>query len=77
MTWKVFGGKHAELYWALLRARLARDNIDLTTEKLALYFRLHLHRGIASLYASHRKKSLPELLALAPRSDSRTPATSD
>ena len=58
MTWKVFAGKYSEIYWALLRARLHRDQIPLTEENLALYFRLHLHRGIGALSASHRKKTL-------------------
>lgn len=65
MTWKVFGGRYAEIYWALLRARLRRDEIPLTEENLAQHFRLHLHRGIGSLYASHRKKRLTALLSLA------------
>jgi DNA sulfur modification protein DndE len=49
MTWHVFAGEHAELYWALLRARCLRDGLLLDDETLAMQFRLHLHRGIGYL----------------------------
>lgn len=51
MSWKVFGGQHADIYWALLSARAKDDHInDLNT-----VFRLHLHRGISYLVSSNKK----------------------
>lgn len=69
MTWKVFGGKFSDLYWALLRSRVARDGGALVDDNLALQLRLHLHRGIEALSLELRKKGLQELL--------ETPATND
>lgn len=54
MSWKVFGGRHQELYLALLKERCLRDQLGTDEEVLASQFRLHLHRGIAYL-ASDRK----------------------
>lgn len=70
MTWKVFGGEHAELFSALLRARLERDGIEPTDDAMALQFRLHLHRGIGYLFADKKMadirgffRRIPELRA--------------
>ena len=49
MSWKVFGGRHQELYLALLKERCLRDQLGTDEEVLASQFRLHLHRGIAYL----------------------------
>ena len=54
MSWKVFGGRHQELYMALLKERCLRDQLGTDEEVIASQFRLHLHRGIAYL-ASDRK----------------------
>lgn len=54
MSWKVFGGRHQELYMALLKERCLRDGFGVEDEALAVQFRLHLHRGIAYL-ASDRQ----------------------
>lgn len=54
MSWKVFGGRHQELYLALLKERCLRDQLGTDEEVLASQFRLHLHRGVAYL-ASDRK----------------------
>ncbi len=51
MSWRVFGGRHHEVYLALLRARCLADGRPLDDESLATQFRLHLHRGIAYLAA--------------------------
>lgn len=48
MTWKVFGGQYADVYWALLVERsLVDQHSDLNT-----LFRLHLHRGISYIYSN-------------------------
>lgn len=58
MTWKVFGGPHADIYWGLLLHRCQEEGLELDEETLNQQFRLHLHRGIAYL-AGH--KSLQEI----------------
>lgn len=49
MSWKVFGGRHQEIYMALLKERCLHDGLGLEDEVLSTQFRLHLHRGIAYL----------------------------
>jgi DNA sulfur modification protein DndE len=58
MSWKIFAGEYGELYWALLKQRCKKDELELTEEELALQFRLHLHRGIAYL---SQQGQLPEI----------------
>ena len=40
MTWQVFGGEHSELYWALLKARCAKDGVKLDEASISQQFRL-------------------------------------
>ncbi|MBP33147.1 DNA sulfur modification protein DndE [Methylobacterium sp.] len=54
MSWRVFGGRHHELYYALLKERCLSDGVGLDDEVLAMQFRLHLHRGISYLAADRR-----------------------
>lgn len=54
MSWRVFGGRHHEVYLAVLRERCLVDGFDPTDETLATQFRLHLHRGIAYLAGDRR-----------------------
>jgi DNA sulfur modification protein DndE len=44
MSWKVFGGVHADIYWALLAQRLKNDGIPRDEETMERYFYRHLHR---------------------------------
>ena len=46
MTWKVFGGEHADLYEALLRQRCRDDGLEGSKDVLGRYLRLHIQRGI-------------------------------
>ncbi|MBF0095613.1 MAG: DNA sulfur modification protein DndE, partial [Alphaproteobacteria bacterium] len=46
MSWRVFGGRYAELFTALVRQRCLKDGLDVDEETVATQFRLHLHRGI-------------------------------
>ena len=64
MTWKVFGGAHADIYWALLRHRCHADGLGVTPQVLAEQFRRHLHRGIA-LLATDQVRSITDLLQRA------------
>jgi DNA sulfur modification protein DndE len=54
LSWRVFGGKHHELYFALLKERCLRDGLPTEEAVLATQFRLHLHRGISYLASDRR-----------------------
>ncbi len=62
MTWKIFGGAHAEVYFALLMQRCKKDSFDLSTKTLNEQFKLHLHRGIAFLAANAKLTKVSILL---------------
>jgi DNA sulfur modification protein DndE len=66
MTWKVFGGEHADIYAALLRQRCLDDGLDATDEVLATQFRLHLHRGIGYLFADKKIRNITGLFRWVP-----------
>lgn len=65
MSWKVFGGRYADLYLALIKERCLRDGLDTDPETLAQQFRLHLHRGISYLAANKKLRKIDDLIALA------------
>jgi DNA sulfur modification protein DndE len=65
MSWKVFGGRHAELYLALLKERCVRDGFGTDPEALAQQFRLHLHRGISYLFGNKQLRKIDDLIELA------------
>ena len=64
MSWKVFGGRYAGLYLALLKERCLRDGLDTDPETLAQQFRLHLHRGISYLAGNKAIRRITDLVAL-------------
>jgi DNA sulfur modification protein DndE len=65
MSWRVFGGRYADLYLALLKERCLRDKLDTDAETLGQQFRLHLHRGISYLAANKRIRKIDDLIGLA------------
>lgn len=65
MSWKVFGGRYAELYTALLKERCVRDGLGTDAEVLAQQFRLHLHRGVSYLAANKKLRKIDDLVSLA------------
>jgi len=65
MSWRVFGGRHADLYLALLKQRCVRDGLTADEETIAQQFRLHLHRGIAYLANDKAIRDISSLVALA------------
>ena len=65
VSWRVFGGRYADLYLALLKERCLRDGLGAEPEVLAHQFRLHLHRGIAYLAGNRDLRSVDDLTALA------------
>ena len=65
MSWKVFGGRYADLYMALLKERCVRDGLGTDSEMLARQFRLHLHRGISYLAGNKTLLKIADLISLA------------
>jgi len=65
MTWRVFGGRYADLYLALLKERCLLDGLDTDDATLAQQFRLHLHRGIAYLAGNRKLRSIEDLVSMA------------
>ena len=54
LTWKVFGGRNHEIYFALLKERCLRDGFGADEETLDVQLHLHLHLGIAHLAGDKR-----------------------
>ena len=67
MTWKVFGGTYADVYWSLLIHRCQQDGIEPTEDNLHQQFRTHLHRGISYLAGDRSIRSIADLLAKVAR----------
>jgi len=65
MSWKVFGGRYAELYLALLKERCLRDALQTDPETLGQQFRLHLHRGISYLAGNKALRKINDLVSRA------------
>jgi DNA sulfur modification protein DndE len=66
MSWKVFGGKHADVYLAALKQRCIDDGMNPDEETLTVQFRLHLHRGIGYLASDKRLRTISQLIAKLP-----------
>lgn len=64
MTWKVFAGTHASVYWALLTQRCHDNGIDLTPDNIEREFYRHLHRGIGLLSNVSQRPTLRHLFDL-------------
>lgn len=65
MSWKIFGGRYADVYLALLKERCVRDGFGTDAETLSQQLRLHMHRGISYLAANKSLKKIDHLIALA------------
>lgn len=65
MSWKVFGGRYADIYMALLKERCLKDGIGADPDILSYQFRLHLHRGISYLAGNRNLKNINDLVNLA------------
>lgn len=64
MSWKVFGGQHADVYWAALQIRAHEDSIPNTHDELEREFHRHLHRGIGMLANLSNRPTVKEIIAL-------------
>jgi DNA sulfur modification protein DndE len=65
MSWKVFGGRYADVYMVLLKERCIRDGFGTDAEALTQQLRLHIHRGISYLAGNRSLKKIDSLIALA------------
>lgn len=64
MSWRVFGGRHSDVYLALVRARCLKDHGQADDDLVAAQFRLHLHRGIGYLSNDRAIRSIGDLVRL-------------
>lgn len=64
MAWKVFGGEHADIYYALLKERCLQDGLEVDEASLAEQFKLHLHRGISYLAGNKNVKGIKDVVTL-------------
>lgn len=67
MTWRVFGGRYADLYLTILKERCLLDGLSTDEATLAQQFRLHLHRGIAYLAGNKKLRGIEDLVSMANR----------
>ena len=65
MSWRVFGGRRADIYMALLKERLCRDDLPIDPETVSQQFRLHLHRGISYLADGRKIHGIDDLISPA------------
>ena len=63
MNWKVFAGRYADLYIALVKERCVRDGLATDSDTVAQQFRLHLHRGISYLAGNKELRKIDDLVA--------------
>ena len=64
MTWRVFGGQYADVYWSLLLQRVHEDGVPLDTESVEREFNRHLHRGIGALSNIAAKPNIRDMISL-------------
>ena len=64
MSWQEFGGRHSELYLALLKERCAQDRLGTGEDVLERQFKLHLHRGISYLAENRNLRDIDDLIRL-------------
>lgn len=65
MSWRVLGGKYADLYLALIKQRCIDNGLGVNDETLRSQFRLHLHRGISYLAGDRKIQCVSDLIARA------------
>lgn len=65
MSWKVFGGRYADVYMVMLKERCIQDGLGIDADTLAQQFRSHLHRGISYLAGNRDIRSITDLISLS------------
>lgn len=64
MSWKVFGGEYADIYYGVLKERCLQDGLKLDSHTLSEQFKLHLHRGISYMAGNKKIKETKDLVSL-------------
>lgn len=64
MTWRVFGGPHADVYWALLVQRVHEDGLPNDNDIHEREFNRHLHRGIGLFANLSQKPTIRSVIAV-------------
>lgn len=64
MSWKIFGGRYADLYITLVKERCVRDGLGADPDTVAQQFRLRLHRGISYLAGNKTLRKIDDLVSL-------------
>lgn len=67
MTWEVFGGRYADILYALVQQRCFEDGLGDDDEQVAQQLRLHVHRGLSYLAGDRKLRSIAHLLERADR----------
>jgi DNA sulfur modification protein DndE len=67
MTWEVFGGRYADILYALVQQRCFEDGLGDDDELVAQQLRLHVHRGLSYLAGDRKLRSIAHLLERADR----------
>lgn len=65
MSFRTFGGKYADIYWALLLERAIGDGHPTDAATLNTLLRIHIHRGIARMFGDKTLRSPVALASLA------------
>lgn len=65
MSWQTFAGEYSEIYEALIKQWCMNHKLGTDDQTLALYFRLHLERGISHLAGTGLIKSIDDLVGKA------------
>lgn len=64
MSWRVFGGPYADVYWALLVQRVHEDGLGAVEGAIEREFNRHLHRGIGQVANLGHKPTIRSLMSL-------------
>lgn len=75
MTWKTFGGDHADVYLALLKERCHQEGLGTNEGNLSEQLHAHIHRGIGYLSGEKSIANIEGLIrqGLARNSDEQSP----
>lgn len=65
MSWDVFGGRYADVLYALVKQRCFEDGLDDDDEVVTQQLRLHVHRGLSYLAGDRKLRSVADLIERA------------
>jgi len=64
IAWKTFGGEYADIYQSLIELRCMSDDLELSTDNVSKQLRLHLHRGLSTLFGNSNFRVVADLLSV-------------